>query len=41
MGHIKRKRAFEHAQKAQTQTILRMGKALSGPFLCIHNFCSI
>ena len=40
-GHIKQKCAFQHAQISQNQTILCMGKALSGPLLSIHTFCSI
>ena len=32
---------FEHAQHAQIQIILCMGKVSSGPLFSIHTFCSI
>ena len=41
IGRLKRKRAFEYAQNAQNQVILRMRKASFGSLLSIHTFCSI
>ena len=41
MGRIKRKRAFEHAQNAKIESILRMYKVLSGPLISFLTFCSI
>ena len=38
---VKRKRAFEHAQHAQIQIILRMRKVPSGPMVYIHILRSI
>ena len=36
IGRVKRKSAFEHAQNAQIQIILRMRKVPPGPLLSIH-----
>ena len=41
MGCVKGKRAFEHAQNAQIQMIMRMRNASSGSLLSIHEFFSI
>ena len=41
MGRVKRKSAFEHAQNAHIQIILRMRKVPSWPLLLIHTFYSI
>ena len=41
VGRVKRKTAFEHAQNAQIQIILRMRKASSRFLLSIHTIWSI
>ena len=38
---VKRKSAFEHAQNAQIQIILRIREVSSKPLPTIHSFCSI
>ena len=35
------KSAFEHAQKVQIQTIVRVRKVLSGHLLSIQTFCNV
>ena len=42
MGRVMRKCAFEHAQNAQIQIILRMRKIITyGPLFSIHAFFGI